>query len=116
MLVLSRKANERVVFPNLGISVEIIRELSTQLAPDAWARAREKLREYINMLVRRNVRRVTVEILDRMAMEASELIDVDQIVREAMLTDRALLGRVLLEIAGPEFKFIERSGLWFGFL
>jgi uncharacterized membrane protein YheB (UPF0754 family) len=104
---------ERVVE---DISVEIIRELSTQLAPDAWARAREKLREYINMLVRRNVRRVTVEILDRMAMEASELIDVDQIVREAMLTDRALLGRVLLEIAGPEFKFIERSGLWFGFL
>ena len=98
------------------ISVEIIRELSTQLAPDSWARAREKLREYINTLVRRNVRRVTVEILDRMATEASGLIDVDQIVRDAMLADRALLGRVLLEIAGPEFKFIERSGLWFGFL
>ena len=98
------------------ISVEIIRELSTQLAPDSWARAREKLREYINTLVRRNVRRVTVEILDRMATEASGLIDVDQIVRDAMLADRALLGRVLLEIAGPEFKFIERSGLWYGFL
>ena len=98
------------------ISVEIIRELSTQLAPESWARAREKLREYINTLVRRNVRRVTVEILERMAMEANDLIDVDQIVHDAMLADRALLGRVLVEIAGPEFKFIERSGLWFGFL
>jgi uncharacterized membrane protein YheB (UPF0754 family) len=28
--------------------------------------------------------------------------------------DRALLGRVMVEIAGPEFKFIERSGLYFG--
>ena len=95
---------------------EIIRELSTNIAPESWARAREKLREYINTLVRRNVRRVTEEILNHMGKEAGDFIDVDAIVREAMLEDRALLGRVLVEIAGPEFKFIERSGLWFGFL
>ena len=95
---------------------EIIREFSTNIAPESWARAREKLREYINMLVRRNVRSVTEEIFNRMAKEAADFIDVDAIVREAMLEDRALLGRVLVEIAGPEFKFIERSGLWFGFL
>ena len=98
------------------VSQEIIREFSTNIAPDSWARAREKLREYINMLVRRNVRAVTIEIMDRMAKEAGDIIDIDAIVREAMVEDRALLGRVLIEIAGPEFKFIERSGLWFGFL
>ena len=98
------------------VAQEIIREVSTNIAPDSWARAREKLREYINMLVRRNVRAVTIEIMDRMAKEAGDIIDIDAIVREAMLEDRALLGRVLIEIAGPEFKFIERSGLWFGFL
>jgi uncharacterized membrane protein YheB (UPF0754 family) len=98
------------------VAQEIIREFSTNIAPESWERAREKLREYINMLVRRNVRRVTIEILDRMAKEAGDFIDIDAIVREAMLEDRALLGRVLVEIAGPEFKFIERSGLWFGFL
>jgi uncharacterized membrane protein YheB (UPF0754 family) len=93
---------------------EIIHEFSTNLAPESWARAREKLRGYINDLVRRNVRRVTEEILQRMSREASDFIDVDGIVREAMLEDRALLGRVMVEIASPEFKFIERSGLWFG--
>jgi len=98
------------------VAQEIIREFSTNIAPDSWARAREKLREYINMLVRRNVRAVTIEIMDRMAKEAGDIIDIDAIVREAMVEDRALLGRVLIEIAGPEFKFIERSGLWFGFL
>ena len=98
------------------VAQEIIREFSTNIAPDSWARAREKLREYINMLVRRNVRRVTVEILDRMGKEAGDFIDIDAVVREAMLEDRALLGRVLVQIAGPEFKFIERSGLYFGFL
>ena len=98
------------------VSVEIIREFSTNIAPESWARAREKLREYINMLVRRNVRRVTVEILDRMAEEASDFIDIDKVAHEALVEDRALLGRVLMEVAGPEFKFIERSGLYFGFL
>ena len=98
------------------VSVEIIREFSTNIAPESWARAREKLREYINMLVRRNVRRVTVEILDRMAAEAGDFIDIDKIAHEALVEDRALLGRVLMDVAGPEFKFIERSGLWFGFL
>jgi uncharacterized membrane protein YheB (UPF0754 family) len=98
------------------VSVEIIREFSTNIAPESWARAREKLREYINMLVRRNVRRVTVEILDRMAEEASDFVDIDKIAHEALVEDRALLGRVLMDVAGPEFKFIERSGLWFGFL
>jgi uncharacterized membrane protein YheB (UPF0754 family) len=98
------------------VSVEIIREFSTNIAPESWARAREKLREYINMLVRRNVRRVTVEIFDRMAAEAGDFIDIDKIAHEALVEDRALLGRVLMDVAGPEFKFIERSGLWFGFL
>jgi uncharacterized membrane protein YheB (UPF0754 family) len=98
------------------VSVEIIREFSTNIAPESWARAREKLREYINMLVRRNVRRVTVEIFDRMAAEAGAFIDIDKIAHEALVEDRALLGRVLMDVAGPEFKFIERSGLWFGFL
>ncbi len=98
------------------ISEAIIREVSTQIAPESWARARQKLRDYINLLVRRNVRRVTAELMDRMAAEVRALIDVDRIVRDAMMQERALLGRVLVEIAGPEFKFIERSGLWFGFL
>jgi uncharacterized membrane protein YheB (UPF0754 family) len=98
------------------VAQQIIREFSTNIAPDSWARAREKLREYINVLVRRNVRRVTVEILDRMAKEASDFIDIDKIAHEALVEDRALLGRVLTQVAGPEFKFIERSGLYFGFL
>jgi len=96
------------------VSQEIIYEFSTNLAPEKWDRARDKLRGYINDLVRRNVRSVTEEILDRMGREAGDFIDIDAIVRDAMVTDRALLGRVMVEIAGPEFKFIERSGLWFG--
>ncbi len=111
---ISHEDNEAIDEVVEEIAVEIIHEFSTNLAPDKWERARDKLRGYINDLVRRNVRSVTEEILDRMGREASDFIDVDMIVREAMVEDRALLGRVMVEIAGPEFKFIERSGLVFG--
>ncbi len=113
---ISHEDNEELDRIVEDVSREIIREFSTNIAPESWDRAREKLRDYINTLVRRNVRSVTVEILERMGKEAADFIDIDAIVRDAMVEDRALLGRVLLEIAGPEFKFIERSGLWFGFL
>ena len=96
------------------VSQQIVHEFATRLAPDKWERARPKLRAYIDDLVRRNVRVVTEEILQRMGREAPDFIDIDGIVRESMLEDRALLGRVMVEIAGPEFTFIEMSGLWFG--
>ncbi len=111
---ISSEDNEKIDEVVEDAAQQIIKEFSTNIAPEAWGRSREKLREYINTLVRRNVRRVTVEILDRMAKEASDFIDVDKLVHEALVADRALLGNVLLQVAGPEFKFIERSGLWFG--
>jgi uncharacterized membrane protein YheB (UPF0754 family) len=111
---ISHDDNEAIKRVVDDISQEILHEFSTNLAPDKWARAREKLRSYISDLIRRNVQSVTREILERMSREASDFIDIDSIVRDAMVEDRALLGRVMMEIAGPEFKFIERSGLYFG--
>jgi len=96
------------------VAQEVVYEFSTNLAPDKWARAKDKLRAYINDLVRRNVRKVVDGIFERMGREAKDFMDLDEIVRQALADDRALLGRVMVEIAGPEFKFIERSGLWFG--
>jgi uncharacterized membrane protein YheB (UPF0754 family) len=111
---ISHDDNEKIDEVVEDVAQEIVHEFATNLAPDKWDRARPKLRAYINDLVRRNVRGVTNEILQRMGREAPDFIDIDGIVQEAMKDERALLGRVMVEIAGPEFKFIEMSGLWFG--
>jgi uncharacterized membrane protein YheB (UPF0754 family) len=113
---MSHDDNEEIDRVVEDVALEIMEEFSTNLAPDKWERASDKLKSYINKLVRRNVRKVTVEILDRMGHEAPDLIDTDAIVMEAMAEDRALLGTVMVEIAGPEFRFIELSGLYFGAL
>lgn len=98
------------------VSAQVLDEFSTNLAPEKWERAREKLREYIGNLVRKNVREVLEAVMDRMGTEAEDIVDIDAIMSEAMEKDRALMGRILVEVAGPEFRFIEMSGLYFGFL
>lgn len=91
-------------------------EFATEIAPDSWARAREKLRQYISQLIEKSSRKVVLDILDEMRDQAPELIDVERIVQDAMVSDRGLLSHVMLEVAGPEFRFIVRSGWWFGLL
>ena len=98
------------------ISDRVIIEFSTQIAPEKWQRSRGKLRQYIQQLVAKNVREVIHAIIDRFAEDAEDLVDIDAIMLDAMISDRGLMGQVLYEIARPEFKFIEMSGLYFGFL
>lgn len=114
----SIKDNDPAEIDNMvdQVAKQIIEEFSTNLAPEKWERAREKLREYIESLVRKDVREVIEAVMDRMGREAEDIVDINAIMAEAMEKDRALMGRILVEVAGPEFRFIERSGLYFGFL
>ena len=98
------------------LSERVLLEFSTEIAPDKWERARDKLREYISQLIEKNSRKVVHDIMDELKVRAPEFIDVEKIVVDAMLKEPGLLGHVMLEVAGPEFSFIERSGWWFGLL
>ena len=93
-----------------------LKEFSEEIAPDKWARARDKLREYISPLIEKNSRTVVHDIFDELKVKAPEYIDVEKSVQDAMVDDRGLLSHVMLEVAEPEFRFIERSGWWFGLL
>jgi len=95
---------------------KVVEEFATNIAPESWAKAREKLREYITNLIRENISNVVDSIFEKLQADADQLIDIDAIMTEEMTKDRGLMGKVLFEVASPEFKFIEMSGLYFGFL
>jgi uncharacterized membrane protein YheB (UPF0754 family) len=97
------------------VSSQVIEEFATNIAPDKWAKARDKLREYISNLVRKNVREMVEDMMGRIGEQAQDIVDIDKIMTDAMQKDRSLMGTILFEIATPEFKFIEMSGLYFGF-
>jgi uncharacterized membrane protein YheB (UPF0754 family) len=97
------------------VSNQVLEEFSTNIAPDKWERSREKLREYISNLIRKNVGEMVEELMDRIGDQAQDIVDIDKIMTDSMEKDRSLMGAILFEIATPEFKFIEMSGLYFGF-
>jgi uncharacterized membrane protein YheB (UPF0754 family) len=98
------------------ITDKAVEEFATNIAPESWAKARDKLREYIRNLIRENVEEVVDKMLLKMEQEIENIIDIDDLMEEVMLEDRGLMGHVLLKVASPEFRLIERSGLYFGFL
>jgi uncharacterized membrane protein YheB (UPF0754 family) len=96
------------------VSNQVLEEFSTNIAPDKWERSREKLREYISNLIHKNVREMVEEMMDRIGDQAQDIVDIDKIMTDTMKKDRSVMGAILFEIATPEFKFIEMSGLYFG--
>jgi chromate transport protein ChrA len=51
-----------------------------------------------------------------MADDIDSIMDIEKTVLEAMERHKALMGEMFYEVGRKEFKFIERSGLYFGFL
>ncbi len=93
----------------------VIRELSTNIAPEKWASAHPELQKYITEVVEREVRKVIEELISKIGADIGSILDIEEVMLDAVREDSGLMSRVLLEIAGPEFDFLERSGAYFGF-
>ena len=98
------------------ITKQVITEISTEIAPEKWERSHQALREYIAEMIEKSSRKVVLSILSDLKENAGEVIDLESVVVDAIRKDAGLLGHVFTEVAGPELKFIERSGFWFGLL
>ena len=98
------------------ITKQVVAELSTEIAPEKWERSHQALRDYIVEMVEKSSRKVVVSIMSDLKDNADQVIDLEGVVTDAIRKDAGLLGHVFTEVAGPELKFIERSGLWFGLL
>lgn len=98
------------------ITKQVVTEISTKIAPENWERSHQALRDYIVEMIEKSSRKVVLSILSDLKDNADQVIDLESVVKDAIRKDAGLLGHVFIEVAGPELKFIERSGLWFGLL
>jgi uncharacterized membrane protein YheB (UPF0754 family) len=98
------------------ITKQVVQEISTEIAPEKWARSHQALRDYIVEMIEKSTRKVVLSILTDFKENADQIIDLESVVIDAIRKDAGLLGHVFTEVAGPELKFIERSGFWFGLL
>src|SRR5690606_35608576 len=106
---------------NLGhvideLTEQIITEVAEKRAPMMWQNAGEFMQQKARDAVRAEVENVLLRISGDLSDNITSILDLEQVVVDAVLEDRSLMSRMFLDVGTEEFKLIERSGFYFGFL
>lgn len=59
---------------------------------------------------------IVMSMTEEIKVKIDELFDLKGMVRKILVSDKALLNEIFLRVGEREFRFIERSGFYFGFL
>jgi uncharacterized membrane protein YheB (UPF0754 family) len=98
------------------VTEQIIDEVANKHAKALWDNAGEFMQNKVRERVRAEVVEVSHAIALDMADDIDSIMDIERTVLEAIDRHKALMGEMFYEVGRQEFKFIERSGLYFGFL
>ncbi len=103
----------RVMTPRLPrYADEILRRESPVLWDNTPGPIKERVYQAINM----RFPPLVEELMDDVGSQIEELIDFKHMITQRLVEDRGLLNRLFIESGDREFRFIVRSGLYFGFL
>lgn len=98
------------------ITDQVIDEIATKRAPQMWENAGEFMQKQVRENVAKEVRELTIKITDDFSANINEILDLEKVVMDAVEEDKRLMSLMFLQVGVEEFKFIERSGIYFGFL
>lgn len=94
----------------------VVEEISMRYAPMLWKSLDDGARAQARAAIRKEVEATAVKLLDDLGQNVTSIIDLEHTVLTSMRRDKALLGQIFKKVGSEEFKFIENSGAYFGFL
>ena len=94
----------------------LIQENAEKHFPQMWKMMPQNVKDQVIAMAVERIEGMTAEVLEEAADSIKELIDLEKIVSDAVVADKELMNRIFLRVGSEEFKFIERSGFYFGFL
>lgn len=116
--VISRLDPERVAKeidePLRKATNEVAREVMAELQPGVWEAMPEPLRARAVTRAQAEIPVIVREVLADIQRDPDAVFDLKDMVITNLVTDKALLNRIFLEAGRKEFRFIARSGIWFG--
>jgi uncharacterized membrane protein YheB (UPF0754 family) len=95
---------------------EIADEVMNENAPMVWARTPDQVKDAVYNQVSQDLPAIIEEIMTEVKVNINDLFDLKHLVIQAMLRDRTIINEIFMKCGKEEFKFIERSGFWFGML
>lgn len=79
-----------------------------------WNASPVVLKDRVYQEVRKQLPDVLSRLIDDLKPNIGELVDFNEVIVEKLTSDKAMLIRVFRDAAESEFRFIQRSGLYFG--
>ncbi|MDX2249147.1 MAG: hypothetical protein SF052_20335 [Bacteroidia bacterium] len=95
---------------------QIINETLEEQAPVLWESAPPLLKSRILQKASQDLPQVVEDLMQDVKDNISDLFDLRGMVVEELEKDRELLNQIFLNVGREEFKFIERSGFYFGII
>jgi len=102
--------------PLASVAEEITREVMEELSPGVWSTLPEAARKAVVRRVQAEAPEVVAAVLNDIREDVAQVLDLKTMVTTALIKDRRLLNEIFLQAGSEEFRFIIRSGIWFGFL
>jgi uncharacterized membrane protein YheB (UPF0754 family) len=98
------------------VSIKIIEEVMSTQAHGLWSHLPAVVRSQVHQQVKDDLPVNVEQLMKEISVNISELFDLRGMVVSTLMTDRELLNKIFLKCGAQEFKFIEKSGAYFGFL
>lgn len=96
------------------ITDQVIEEARGRMGP-LWDSLDDSARANVRTMVESEVRSVVVAVLADFKRDITDIVDLERVVTDAVERDRGLVSELFLRVGSEEFRFIARSGAWFGF-
>jgi len=98
------------------LSKEIMDEIMDEQMPEVWAKIPDSAKKVVYARISRDMPNVVAEIMTDVKNNIEDVFDIKGMVIKRLTDDKSLLNEMFLKCGKEEFKFIERSGFYFGFL
>ena len=102
--------------PLLKAVEDVTREVMETYQPRLWEMLPARAQRLLVDQVRAQAPAVVKRLLREVSTNIDDVLDVNDMLINAMVRDKSLTCRLIREVATPEFKFIARSGIYFGFV
>jgi len=102
--------------PLLAVAEDITREVMSQFQPGLWESLPTPARALLVRRIQSEAPEVIAELLRDIRADVDQVFDLKTMVVTNLVRDRHLLNRIFAEAGDEEFRFIARSGIWFGFI
>ena len=111
-----KRVSAEIREPLLYAVEDITREVAAEFQPGLWEATPEQVRRVLIQRIQAEAPAMVEQIMVDIQNNIDRVFDLKAMIVNALVRDKELLNRVFQEAGEVEFRFIARSGIYFGFL